>query len=251
MARIDQDLLRKLQSKLGLSQRQVYRLIEEKMRETHLERHLAAILVASENKINIAKHASREDLATIRGASIHHQPSVPQLIPTNTVVRRIIRAAEPVVLDLGFVTNVELREILERDVTELNIARSQGLEKTAKTCMVLCGSIAEALLLEKLSQNVAATIAVAASLPSNLRPRSPHNLEDWDLNEMINVAVHLSPPLLPDDASTGAHQLRRWRNLIHPGRELREARNRRITPTRERANNAIAFLQFVARELTR
>lgn len=250
MARINPNLLDRLQSKLGLSPRQVYRLIEDKVRETHLERPLAAVLLASENKINIAKYASREDLAAIRGASIHHQ-SLPQPTPGTTVVRRIIRAAEPVVLDLSFVTNVELRKILDRDVAELNIARSQGLEKTAKTCMVLCGSIAEALLLEKLSQNVAAAVAKAFSLPPNLRPRLPNNLEDWDLNEIINVAVNLSPPLLPDDASTGAHQLRRWRNLIHPGRELKEARNRRITPTRERANNAIAFLQFVARELGR
>ena len=131
----------------------------------------------------------------------------------------------------------------------LNIIKLQGLDKTAKTCMVLCGSIAETLLLEKLSQDLTTTIEVASSLPANIRPKSPNNPEDWDLNEMVNVALHLTPPLLPDDATTGAHQLRKWRNLIHPGRELKDARNKRIQPTKERANNAISFLQFIAKEL--
>lgn len=250
MAKINQGLLGRLQAEAGLSQRQIYRLIEEKMRATHLERHLAAILVASDYKINIAKYVSTQDLAAIRGAVTSSKATETASAPVNTIVKKVIKANEPVNLDLSLVANVELRGILERDVAELNVARSQGLDKTAKTCMVLCGSIAEALLLEKLSQNLAAAVTVASSLPPNQRPRSPNNPEEWDLNVMINVALGLTPPLLPDDATTGAHQLRNWRNLIHPGRELREARNKRIRPTRERANNAIAFLQFIAKELS-
>jgi hypothetical protein len=66
---------------------------------------------------------------------------------------------------------------------------------------------------------------------------------------MVNVALNTIPPLLPDDATTGAHQLRKWRNLIHPGRELKDSRNKRIQPSKERANNSIAFLLFIAKEL--
>jgi len=250
MVRINQDLLGKLEAKTSLSKRQIYRLIEEKMRTTHLERHLAAILVASDHKINIAKYASPEDLAAIRGGINSPKATENPKESVSTIVRKVIRAHETIVLDMSFVINAELREILERDIIELNTARSQGLDKTAKTCMVLCGSIAEALLLDKLSQDLTASIAVASSLPTNLRPRSPNNPEEWALNDMINIAVHLTPPMLPDDAVTGAHQLRRWRNLIHPGRELREAQRKRIKPTRERANNAIGFLQLIAKELS-
>jgi len=249
MPRINQDLLKRLQSKLGLSRSRVYRLIEAKVGETHLERHLAAIVVASENKINIAKYASADDLAAIRGAKAPQKPPAVESAPVNRLVRRVVKTDEPILLDLSFVSSTELREILERDVAELNAVRSLGLEKTAKTCMILCGSIAEALLLDRLSQNQAASAAVASSLPPGLRPRSPNNPEEWDLNGMINVAPGLTPPLLPDDAVTGAHQLRQWRNLIHPARELRDARNKRIKPTKERARNAIAFLQFIATEL--
>jgi hypothetical protein len=249
MARINQNLLRKLQAKSGLSGRQIYRLIQEKVRITHLERHLAAVLVAEDYKLNIAKYASAQDLATIRGATASPKSADFAPRPINTIVKKVVKANEPIMIDLRIVTGAELRRILERDIAELNAARSQGLEKTAKTCMVLCGSIIEALLLDKLSQNLAASVAVASSLPPNQQPRSPHNPEEWNLKVMINVAVRLTPPLLPDDATTGAHQLRNWRNLIHPGRELKEAQNRRIKPTRERANNAIAFLLFIAKEL--
>ncbi len=250
MAKINQKLLSKLMSESGLSQRQVYRMVEDKMRDTNLDRHLAAILVASDYKLNIAKYAASEDLAAIRGTKPSSNFPIITTTQVSPIVKKTVKNSEPIVLDLSFVTSSELRDILKRDVIELNIAKSQGLDKTAKTCMVLCGSITEALLLEKLSQNLSTTIAIASSLPSNLRPKSPNNPEDWDLSEMVNVAINMKPPLLPEDATTGAHQLRRWRNLIHPGRELKDARNKRIQPSKERANSAIAFLQFVAKELT-
>jgi hypothetical protein len=82
-----------------------------------------------------------------------------------------------------------------------------------------------------------------------LPQRLSSNPEDWDLYDMVTVATRLTPPLLPDDAITGATQLRRWRNLIHPGRELKDARNKRITPTATRAQNAISFLRLIAEEL--
>jgi hypothetical protein len=250
MARINQQLLSALSTKSGLSSRQVYRLIEDKMRDTHLDRHLAAILVASDYGLNIGKYAKSEELAAIRGVKSFSNTATAGPSQASQVVKKIIRNSEPIILDLSFVVNSELRDILERDIAELNIARFQGLDKTAKTCMVLCGSIAEALLLEKLTQNLSGAIAVATALPPDKRPKNPNNLENWDLNEMVNVAVSLTPSLLPDDATTGAHQLRKWRNLIHPGRELKDTRNKRIQPTKERANNAISFLQFIAKELT-
>jgi hypothetical protein len=141
--------------------------------------------------------------------------------------------------------NKQIKQILRRDISELNAARSQGYEKTPKTCMVLCGAIAEAMLLSALKRRKKAAFEVASTLVS--KPST--DLEKWDLYEMVQVATRLSPPLLPADAETGANQLRKWRNLVHPGRELRDFKSMRIKPSTARARSSVAFLQFVADEL--
>ena len=114
-----------------------------------------------------------------------------------------------------------------------------------ETCMVLAGSIAEAMILNALKQSEQAAIATAKSL--GLKVGS--NLNKWHLYEMVQVGINLPTPILPADAETGADQIRKWRNLIHPGRELRDAASKRIKPTAARARNAVAFLQFIADEL--
>jgi predicted nucleotide-binding protein len=66
VAKINPDLFKRLRTKLGLSQPRIYALIDEKVRETHLPRQLAAIALASEHGINISKFAGEADLAVIR-----------------------------------------------------------------------------------------------------------------------------------------------------------------------------------------
>lgn len=245
MPRINQDLFKRLQKKLGVGKTRIYELIERKVAETHLERHLAAIVLASENAIPISKYASSEDLAIIRGALPRASRSVTVTPgPTQT---RVVKTIQPVHLDFGFVSSAELKKILQRDLAELNVAYSQGVEKTAKTCLILCGSIAEALLLDALLQRKSSASAIRRSLPKRLSS----NPEDWGLYDMVTVAMNMAPPLLPADAETGASQLGRWRNLIHPGRELKDSRSKRISPTPGRARNAIAFLQLIVEELGR
>jgi hypothetical protein len=243
MQPINQELFKALKKSLGVGRSRLYELIQQKVAETHLDRHLAAIVLASENGIAIAKYATSEDLAMIRGALPQDSPTLP-VVPVVTRAR-VVKTVEPLSVDLGFVSSSELKKILQRDLAELNAAYLHGVKKTPKTCMVLSGSIAEALLLDSLLQNKTAALTVAASLPKKLSS----NPEDWGLYDMVTVAMKMSPPLLPADAETGANQLRRWRNLIHPGRELKDSRSKRIKPTAARARNAIAFLQFIAEEL--
>lgn len=77
MAKINPRLFSRLQKKLVLKPRRLYQLIDEKVRETHLPRNLAAIVVASEHGINISPFATEEDLASIRqGARSSIPPSV-------------------------------------------------------------------------------------------------------------------------------------------------------------------------------
>lgn len=75
MARINKQLLERLQSKLGLSQSRVYGLIDAKVRSAHLPRNLAAIAVAAERGVSISKFASAEDLAAIRQSAINAAPA--------------------------------------------------------------------------------------------------------------------------------------------------------------------------------
>lgn len=69
MARINPQLLERLEDKLGVGADRVYKLIAAKVRETHLPRHLAAIALASSRGINISKFASEDDLQVIRNAA--------------------------------------------------------------------------------------------------------------------------------------------------------------------------------------
>ena len=75
MAKINQRLIDRLKAALGLSLPRIYKLINQKVRETHLPRHLAAIVLASERGINISKFSSDEDLAIIRNAAQSAIPS--------------------------------------------------------------------------------------------------------------------------------------------------------------------------------
>lgn len=75
MARINRDLLDRLATRLGLSDSQVYRLIDAKVRTTHLPRHLAAIALAAERGINISKFASADDLAVMRQTAVSAVPA--------------------------------------------------------------------------------------------------------------------------------------------------------------------------------
>lgn len=74
MARIRNDLFERLKKTLGVSQRRIYALIEEKVRETNLPRNLAAIAFANERGINIARFATESDLAVIRQAARDSAP---------------------------------------------------------------------------------------------------------------------------------------------------------------------------------
>ncbi len=80
MAKINQKLIERLKKTLGLSLPRIYKLIDEKVRENHLPRHLAAIVLASERDINISKFSSEEDLATIRSTAQKAIPS-PVIVP--------------------------------------------------------------------------------------------------------------------------------------------------------------------------
>ena len=69
MPNINPDLIKRLRVKLQVGNARIYAIIAEKASQTLLDRHLAALLVASENGINIQKYSTPEQRAEIRGSA--------------------------------------------------------------------------------------------------------------------------------------------------------------------------------------
>ncbi len=90
VARVNPQLLARLKSRLVLSQSRVYALIDQKVRETALPRHLAAIALASERGISISRFASEDDLTTIRQAARAAAPP-PVVVPAAPGARDEVR----------------------------------------------------------------------------------------------------------------------------------------------------------------
>lgn len=92
MARINQQLLERIQTRLGLSQSRVYGLIDAKVRSAHLPRHLAAIAVAAERGVSISRFATADELSAIRQSAIAAAPDPVVLHTVTTASRRTARA---------------------------------------------------------------------------------------------------------------------------------------------------------------
>lgn len=252
---VDPTLFKKLMNGLGVEQAQVYREINKVADKYNIQRSHASIKLASINGISITKYAGDEYYSAIQKSRVNEQILIsppPLPLSLKTPKPKITIKDPPVDVDLVKLPDNELRAILNRDVAELNCAIETGVKKTAKTCMVLSGSIAEALLLERLTRsqkihNEAKLIAKV--LPKGEKPTRPNVLETWTLAQLVNIASQLNPALLPSDSLSQIGQLRKWRNLIHPGRELKESAKGRIKPTKTRAKNSLAFLEFLASEL--
>lgn len=90
MAKINQDLLARLEKKLGVTRGRIYALIDAKVRSAALPRHLAAIAVAAERGIGISRFATAEDLLSIRQAAVSTIPApvLVQALPSPTSPRK-------------------------------------------------------------------------------------------------------------------------------------------------------------------
>lgn len=127
----------------------------------------------------------------------------------------------------------ELRAIAKRDLLELEAALKAG---SIKTVLVLSGSILEGILLDRLITRRAEA--------ENLHPKSLP-LEKWQLNDIIEISGKLD--ILPTETiAKFSHGLREFRNLIHPGRELRD----KLVIAAEEARIGVEVLNIVFRTLS-
>jgi hypothetical protein len=136
--------------------------------------------------------------------------------------------------EFSFVKDRKLRAVLERDYAETQRAFIAGCWKAV---MILCGSMIEAILLDKLLQND--TLARSS-------PKAPgeKDIGRWDLSKIIDVAVGLR--YVSAGVEKLSHSVRDYRNLIHPGNEIRTG----LTIDKEESTIAIEVLHLVHRDLS-
>jgi hypothetical protein len=142
--------------------------------------------------------------------------------------------------ELDFVGNGNLRAMIERDCKEVNAATKAG---AAKSVIVLCGSIVEALLYDLLKTNEVEARQFADNLASKgmLPKKPPKELNQWTAEPMILVSHEMYPKKVTEDACKFANVLRDYRNLIHPGKEDRE----KITFDQNIASIAISVVNLI------
>src|SRR5205823_11677934 len=87
---------------LGVKEKRVYALVAAKAGETHLPRHLAALQLAADHRININKHAyaTEEERALMR-SGVSSAPRVPVSRPESTTAAPARKAVKRVAKKKG------------------------------------------------------------------------------------------------------------------------------------------------------
>lgn len=137
--------------------------------------------------------------------------------------------------DLSFMRDPVLRGICESDWWDALLANDHGLLKPA---VVLCGAVAEGLLLDCLEQGEDSRLAAACKIHNVNR-----ELEEVGLDKLVRVAGELGKIRRPNEHL--AHFVREYRNFVHPGRERKEAAQLK----EDDVTAALVALRILARDL--
>lgn len=135
-----------------------------------------------------------------------------------------------------FISNIKLQEILSRDYQDI---QKNIIASSWKSAIILSGGSIEAILLDLLTLNE----NIAKS--SSKAPPNKSDLDEWELNDLIEVAIETD---LVKEPAIGklSHSIREYRNLIHPGVELRK----NLKVAAEEANIAFSVLKILIRNLS-
>ena len=136
---------------------------------------------------------------------------------------------------LDFIADAVLRSQLSADYEELSVVHRVGARKST---VILAGGILEGVLLDRLR-----TVPEAAKTASGSLPRNA--VVSWDLGQLVDAAESLG--LLPRGVVQISHGLREFRNLVHPGRQLREG----IALSENEAGLAVHVVEIVLKALSR
>ena len=136
--------------------------------------------------------------------------------------------------DFSFVADPELRKVVERDYAEVQRAY---IAKCWKSVIILSGGAIEAVLVDRLLQDT-------GSARSASKAPKESDIRKWDFADTINVCVELG--LVSPSAERLSHSVRQYRNLVHPGNEIRN----KLTFDAEEARIALEVLHIIHRDLS-
>ncbi len=112
------------------------------------------------------------------------------------------------------IQDLEMRELLQRDLRECAIAVVAGQDKMAT---IMCGSIIEAVLMLKLKEHGILKYDIS-SMPEG-KKASSLPLEKMVLNELLYVAD--KEKIIDKSGYHLGHYIRDYRNVVHPAKEIR------------------------------
>lgn len=110
---------------------------------------------------------------------------------------------------LSFVSDPVLRQQL---VSDLDEAKRTIQVKAWKSCIILCGGIIEGLLINLLRERVSTDTLKIEAIAKDI--------SDMGLADLIKAAEQSG--LLPKGFVHLSHSVREFRNLVHPGKQLKE-----------------------------
>jgi hypothetical protein len=178
--------------------------------------------------------------------------AVPGLTGRNpfSVIREILgkcpdEVLSPGTVELAFVDDADLREVLRQDVSSVNRALANAEWKAAT---VLGGSVVEALLLWALRRADASAVAEALralQAENVVRKERDATFKWWGLHEFTEVAARMA--IVSEETAMQARLTKDFRNLIHPERELRLGQK----TSRRTALTAVAVMEAVVEDLGR
>jgi hypothetical protein len=138
-------------------------------------------------------------------------------------------------LEFPFITDPGLRAVLARDMAETQRAL---VAQCWKATLILAGGVLEALLLDIALRNAAAVLASTAA------PKEK-DVRKWDLSQLI--ATCYERKLVDPYIQSVSDAARQYRNLVHPGVELRSG----LTYGAEEARIAVIAIEAIHRDMLR
>ncbi len=118
----------------------------------------------------------------------------------------------------SFMNNDILKRIVTSDWNEVKTC-FQG--KAWKYIIIGCGSVLEGILLDCLLKDTGAAIDARKKANPDRKPGT--DLLSWDLIDLVDAAKQLK--IIGEASSLLGHALRLHRNLVHPGRQVKEIIN--------------------------
>lgn len=154
----------------------------------------------------------------ITGRGLHKYKKVVHLELALAPDEGILRIRAPVEKDARFGQlglDIELQDNLAQRWIDMEACAEA---KAYLPAVIMLGSILEGALLAKLRANVAS--AMKSTYAPKDKGRTTKTIEEWTLADSIAVAVSLG--YIPRSVEKHSQELRDTRNLVHPGKQVKE-----------------------------